>query len=111
MSQSWAFWDIAKQIYFLNNPSLTDRNKYRLANPLSDEDKQREIEDRHIGWEVYSKLTSGDLDSFLNKFQDPIYRKRMVEFMIEKPNKNGMLSSNKLAELGKNIRLGFSLNN
>jgi len=109
LSQSWAIWDVIKQIYYLEHPSETDRKRYTLANPVYDEEKQIEIQDRHIGLEIYSKMTTGKLDKFLNKIQDPIYRKRMVEFMIKKPNQNGTLSSDKLAELGKNVRLGFNL--
>ena len=107
ISQSWVFWDIAKQLYYLENPNETDRKKYRLANPLTDEEKQTEILDRHIGWEIFSKMTTGELDKFLNKFQEPIYRKRFVEFMIKKPNSSKTLPSYELTELGKNIRLGF----
>jgi len=108
ISQSWAIWDVAKQIYYLNHPAETKRDKYRLADPLIDEDKQIEIQDRHIGYEIYSKMTTGELDEFLAKFQNLIYRKRMVEFMIEKPNDKNTLASYKLAELGKNVRLGFA---
>lgn len=107
-SKSWAIWDIVKQIYYSKYPSMTDKTKYKIANPLNDEDKQNEILDRRIGWEIYSKMTTGEIDKFLIKFKEPIYRKRMVEFMIEKPNKYNTLSSYKLAELGKNVRVGFA---
>lgn len=107
LSVSWVMWDIAKQIYYIKNPLDTDEKRYKISNPLDDEEKQIEIIDRHIGWEVYSQITSGELDTFLNKFQNPVYRKRMVEFMIMKPNENKSLPSDKLAELGKTVRLGF----
>lgn len=107
LSKSWAIWDVAKQLFYIKNPSQTNKTRYKIANPLVDEEKQIEILDRHIGWEIYSKLTTGELDTFLSRFKNPIYRKRMVEFMIEKPNVTNTLSSYKLAELGKNVRLGF----
>lgn len=106
-SKSWVIWDIAKQLYYYKYPSMTDKTKYKIANPLIDENKQNEIIDRRIGWEIYSKMSTGELDKFLIKFKEPIYRKRMVEFMIEKPNKYNTLPSYKLAELGKNVRNGF----
>lgn len=106
-SKSWVIWDIAKQFYYYKYPTMADKTKYKIANPLTDENKQNEILDRRIGWEIYSKMSTGELDKFLIKFKEPIYRKRMVEFMIEKPNKYNTLSSYKLAELGKNVRNGF----
>lgn len=107
-SASWAYWDLAKQIYYLRHPNQSNSN-YLLANPLEDESKVQEIIDRHVGWEVYRQMDSGKLDNFLNKNRHPIYGKRVIDVMIHKANhKNEHMPSYKLAELGKNVRLGLS---
>ncbi len=111
LSLSWSYWELAKNIYYSENPNEADRKNYNLLNPLTNIEKQVEIQDRQIGWEVYNKMIQGKLDDFLNNIKNPIFRKRLIEFMIEKPKENGTLPSYKLAELGKNVRLGFNLDN
>ena len=49
MSESWAYWDVGKQLYFYNNP---EESNYKLGNPLTDESIQQSIINRMIGWEV-----------------------------------------------------------
>ena len=49
MSESWAYWDVGKQLYFYNNPEESD---YKLGNPLTDKWIQQSIINRMIGWEV-----------------------------------------------------------
>jgi len=51
ISQSWAMWDIGKQLHLKQNPSESS-NKYRLADPLSDPQLQQEMIDRMAGWEI-----------------------------------------------------------
>lgn len=49
MSESWAYWDVGKQLYFYNNP---EESNYKLGNPLTDKWIQQSIINRMIGWEV-----------------------------------------------------------
>lgn len=109
-STSWAVWDVAKQLYYMKNPSKTTSD-YKLADPLYSQEKQQEIKDRHIGWIVYKQMTTGRLDDILNKVKNSVYGKRIIEYMISKP-KPGLdsLSSYKLAKLGECVRLGLEEN-
>jgi hypothetical protein len=51
-SETWALWDIGKQLYHYGTGGVeTDSAKYRVANPLSDDEMQSEIIARHLGWE------------------------------------------------------------
>ena len=51
---SWIQWDLAKQLYyFLSVDGPVSSEKYRIANPLVDEQLQEEIVSRHIGWEYW----------------------------------------------------------
>lgn len=106
-SLSWAIWDIVKQIYYLENPQETT-DKYILENPLESEEKQQEIIDRHIGWEVYTQMCSENLNNFLNKIRDPVFGKRVINVMIDKTNDGDKrMPSYKLSELGKNVRMAL----
>lgn len=109
-STSWAMWDVAKQLYYLEHPEESSK-EYNLENPLESEDKQQEIINRHIGWEVFTQMGTQNLDKFLNKIRDPVYGKRVINVMIEKTNNENMrLPSCKLSELGKNIRMALKEN-
>ena len=59
MSESWAYWDVGKQLYFYNNP---EESNYKLGNPLTDKSIQQTIINRMIGWEVSNggKKPNGD---------------------------------------------------
>ena len=59
MSESWAYWDVGKQLYFYSNP---EESNYKLGNPLTDESIQQSIINRMIGWEVTNggKKPNGD---------------------------------------------------
>ncbi len=51
-SESWAYWDIAKQLYMNNHPEESNKN-YRLGNPLDEQDFfKKEMIYRMIGWEM-----------------------------------------------------------
>jgi hypothetical protein len=52
-NQSWVYWDIAKQFYLFNHPEESNKN-YKIENPFVSTDKQSEIVERHIGWEIYT---------------------------------------------------------
>ena len=59
MSESWAYWDVGKQLYFYTKPK---ESNYRLGNPLTDKWIQQSIINRMIGWEVTNggKKRNGD---------------------------------------------------
>jgi hypothetical protein len=108
MSQTWVMWDIAKQLYYIKNP-LEANEKYSLENPLESESKQKEIIYRHIGWIVYKEMTSGKLDNLLANIKNSSYAKKIIDYMIDKPNhEGGTLSSYKLADLGKSVILSLT---
>jgi hypothetical protein len=108
MSQTWVMWDIAKQLYYIKNP-LEANEKYTLENPLESESKQKEIIYRHIGWIVYKEMTSGKLDNLLANIKNSSYAKKIIDYMIDKPNhEGGTLSSYKLADLGKSVILSLT---
>lgn len=50
-SQSWAMWDIGKQLYMNANPTKSS-DKYLLGNPLTDIYIQADIVDRMLGFEI-----------------------------------------------------------
>lgn len=50
-SESWAIWDIGKQLHLAENPSSSNE-KYRLGDPLSDANVQTDIVDRMLGYEL-----------------------------------------------------------
>ena len=58
-SQSWAYWDVGKQLYMQQNPTQSNTDKYRLANPLTDSQIQKEIIQRQIGYEISRKDREG----------------------------------------------------
>jgi hypothetical protein len=47
--ETWAVWDIGKQLYMMENPSKSGEG-YALGNPLKDKNIQEDITDRMIGW-------------------------------------------------------------
>lgn len=108
MSQSWVMWDIAKQLYFIKNP-IYSSNKYSIEDPLESQEKQDEIVNRHIGWVIYREMLTGKIDNLLAKVQSSTYAKRIIDYMISKPEANkDSLPSYKLADLGKNVVLAFN---
>lgn len=52
-SESWALWDIGKQLYMREHPQASS-SKYHLGDPFTDKRVQKEIVERHIGWELES---------------------------------------------------------
>lgn len=105
-SFSWASWDIGKQFYYFTHPNEADRN-YTIANPLESEEKQREIIDRHLGWEAYAVFNNPATEErqrWKEKILgDPRYSKALA-FLNKTPKENRTLSSKDLAELGAILR-------
>jgi hypothetical protein len=51
--ETWALWDIGKQLYMMNNPSNSGEG-YTVGNPLTDKNIQEDIINRMIGYAVAS---------------------------------------------------------
>jgi hypothetical protein len=87
-SRTWALWDMAKQNYYATNPGQCSAN----YSPAVWTQKQREIVDRHIGWEVHMSWKP-----------DPEQQSEAAEFdrLLSTPrNDRGFLPSYALAALG-----------
>ena len=77
MSESWAYWDIGKQLYMNANQDESS-DEYVLANPLEDETLFWEMVYRMIGWEMTkggkkpdgSKYSSWELKDVGKKLYD-----------------------------------------
>src|SRR4030042_879965 len=95
-SQTWAIWDMAKQQFYLSHPDKVD-SKYSIEDPMSSKNKQLEISDRHLGWEVYAAYQSGN-HSFLNKLKDRNIRAEIEDYLLKPSKDNGTLSSRDLAD-------------
>jgi hypothetical protein len=49
--ETWALWDIGKQLHLSKNPSKSGAG-YALGNPVTDEKIQQDIVNRMVGWAV-----------------------------------------------------------
>jgi hypothetical protein len=103
-SDSWIYWDIAKQGYMVNNPE-SSRPEYLLADPLDFENSSesraliQQIADRHIGWEISNP-------NILNNFDTKNLSQRALA-LIKKAERNPgsqALSSMEYSELGRLVR-------
>jgi hypothetical protein len=116
-SESWVNWDIAKQQYFNQHQDEADV-RYTIGDPLENEELQRQIGDRHIGWDLFAKtrtldehgkVTFSDMvegKSFLQKLDasHPSYVEIVTLLNKEVKPTNLQLSSLDLARLGKLVR-------
>ena len=71
MSESWAYWDVGKQLYFYNNP---EESNYKLGNPLTDKWIQQSIINRMIGWEVTNGGKNPTGNKYSSNLSDDILR-------------------------------------
>ena len=109
-SDSWKYWDLAKQKYLSEHPDESDTSRYLLADPFEFETNPtsrtvlQQIADRHIGWEAYREYNvQGSIEDFhLDSGHQTYARIRALITETEKPT--GFLASDKLAELGRLIR-------
>lgn len=103
-SKTWAYWDIAKQLYYLARKEEADPN-YILANPLVEKTKLEEILNRHTGWEIYGAYKTHPAHEFLDRLKkDKESYSKIINLLEKSPKENGTLSSKDLAELGFLIR-------
>jgi hypothetical protein len=99
-SQTWIYWDMAKQDFFNNNKDEAD-SKYEIDNPMKSENIQGQIANRHLGWEVYGRRE--ELLDNLNK-DDDSYGKILELLDKEAKEENSTLSSYDLALLGGYVK-------
>ena len=98
-STTWALWDMAKQYHFFTHQNENDP-RYVVADPMLDRAKQREIVNRHIGWEGRQAYVSNQWPQFATLPN----HERALE-LLQKPAKaNNDLSSVDLAALGERLR-------
>lgn len=103
-SKTWAYWDVAKQLYFTKHPKESGK-EYVVADPFTNTFKQREIISRHFGWEIYNHK----IELLANKQFGDIYLEgrsgKKIKELLEKPENaiHKTLSSSDLAKLGKLI--------
>ena len=110
-SETWIYWDIAKQEYMVNNPE-SSKEEYLLADPLDFENSSesreliQQIADRHIAWEICNPQ---NIDSFNKKglSQRTI---NLIEKAKENPGSQA-LSSIEYSELGRLVREANSQEN
>ncbi|MBU2235535.1 hypothetical protein KKA01_00570, partial [Patescibacteria group bacterium] len=118
MSESWTYWDMAKQKHINDHPDEQDP-RYRTGDPLADAEIQDQIASRHLGWEIYGNNSRFDEktpaenpvrvfvehESLANLDKDHANYPEIMELLKKdaKPE-NGTLSSIDLAKLGALIR-------
>lgn len=102
-SKTWAIWDISKQFYYLNHPNQAD-SRYLVADPIHSIEKQKEIVDRHIGWEVYDAYNGKKERGFLKIIEGGPRNSDIMNLLNKNPKSNGTLSSADLALLGSLLR-------
>jgi hypothetical protein len=100
-SKTWAMWDIAKQLFYLEHPEERDE-KYEVGNPILIRSKRQEIVDRHIGWEAYGAYNKSEDRNFIEKLGAT--KDKVLEFLNKEAKNNGTLSSKDLAALGALVR-------
>lgn len=109
LSKTWAAWDIGKQNYFFTHQNEADK-RYLIADPLSPE-KQNEIVNRHIGWEVYENYIGSKSSEKeymdVKKLESHPQFKEIEQLLKKSPKKDGQLSSLDLAKLGSFIGKEF----
>jgi hypothetical protein len=81
-SESWAYWDIGKQLYMYTNPDESSGN-YVLGNPLEDKTLFWDMIYRMIGWE----MTNGGKKSDGSKYSSWELKNKGKELYNEKNSK------------------------
>jgi hypothetical protein len=104
-SESWALWDIGKQLYLFENQSESS-GKYRLANPLTDAQLQEEIVYRMIGWEIAPPKADKEPPYHSYEYTE-IGRKAVQEIATENSNSPTNFSNNNLDTEIKELVLKF----
>ncbi len=109
-SKSWAMWDIGKQFYFFAHKDQAD-TRYTIGNPMDSVPIQKEIIDRHVGWEVYGafrKMNQAERQLFLDKFKGDS-RLKITALLNKVPKPNNTLSSLDLTTLGNLLARGIKV--
>ncbi len=95
-SKSWAMWDIAKQHYFAEHPAENDP-RYRIAEPMTDADKQSEIRNRHLAWEAH---TAYKHQKWGPKEVPESFKKEVERMLAQQTKPDEQLTSAEFAALG-----------
>jgi len=119
-SQSWIYWDLAKQSYFATHLDEADE-RYLIDDPLRNEEIRQQIIDRHLGWEAYTACSDFKDKTrlyieppFLRKLdaRDPTYE--ILSYLKREPTSSvdskRQLSSLDLTRLGNLIRTNIEGN-
>ena len=104
-SKSWAYWDIAKQMYYFEQKKADAG--YRIADPFEDAEKQQEIVNRHIGWEIFENGRGKnrlDTEVFKHILENSEHADEIIALMRKQPKENQDLASKDLARLGQLVR-------
>ncbi len=101
LSPSWVYWDFGKQSYLNTHPGESDA-RYHLGEPLRDHQVQRDIVDRHLGWELHQHWRGEGRTAIERRLRENPQRERVLA-LLNNPGKatNGTLSSSDLTELGR----------
>lgn len=101
-SDTWAYWDIAKQHqHFVNEKP--DQTEYAHAE-WNDPSKIQEIIDRHIGWEFFRYIGEQGVEKVSFLVTDPVAQQEIMK-MLQLPKKeDGQLRSLQYAGLGNQLR-------
>ncbi|MDA3840680.1 MAG: hypothetical protein PF572_06380 [Patescibacteria group bacterium] len=103
-SQSWIYWDLAKQHYYNTHKDETDP-KYLIDDPVENIELQNQIADRHLGWEVYDAVNSKkvNINELNHIIGSPLYEE--IDALLSKsPNELKTISSFDLSKIGSLIR-------
>lgn len=106
-SDSWIYWDIAKQDFMLNNPESSSP-EYLLADPLDFENSAesreliQQIADRHIAWEICRPQNIDNINT-QNLSQRAV---DLIEKAKTDRGNSRALSSFEYSELGRLVREG-----
>ena len=95
---SWVGWDVAKQLFFYMGRNVRRQRGYLIANPLVNRRLQRQIVNRHLGWEV-------DQLVHYRRIDPRVSGDREINRLRERwRNESGGNSSLGLIEIGKRTR-------
>lgn len=107
-SLTWIIWDVSKQYYMYKNPEASNSDYYDNTNPLTSSDKQTEIINRQLGFEIFHNDRNFIFLNGLNTLTMPSLNKGEILSLIEgliqqNSGRYNYLSSYQYAIIGKAI--------
>lgn len=108
-SESWVYWDIAKQKYLADNPPANNQEYRERANYVEHDPLEREGERfsqnaewlhktiawRHLGWEAHQMAKNGVNMDWLKNFPEA------AQYLLAPTKEDGKLHSWQYTELGR----------